>query len=50
MACYSYLMKVENQVQLADIAEVVVQDLHKQVHTLQVRQFIVGDINTHREK
>ena len=43
-------MEVEDKIQLTDIAEVVVQYLNKQVHTLEVCKLIVGDINTHGEE
>lgn len=36
-----YLVEVEHQVQLADIAEVVIKDLHKQVDCLQGSQLVV---------
>lgn len=32
----TYLVEVEHQVQLTDIAEIMVQDFHKQVNALQV--------------
>lgn len=45
-----YLVEVEDQVQLAHVAEVVVQDLHKQVHAFQVGQLVVGGVHTQAEE
>ena len=39
------LVEVEHQVQLAHVAEVVIQDLHKQVDALQVGQLVVGHVH-----
>jgi hypothetical protein len=36
-----YLVEVEDQVQLTDIAEVVIKDLHEQVDCLQGGQLVV---------
>ena len=46
----AYLVEVEDKVKLADIAEIMVQDFHKKVHTFKVCKFIVSHINTHGEK
>ena len=43
------LVEVEHQIQLADVAEVMVQDLHKQVDGLQVGQLIVCDVHAQAE-
>lgn len=43
-------MEVEDEVQLADVAEEVVQDLDKQMYALQIRQLIVGHVDAHREE
>jgi len=43
-------VKVEDQVQFTHIAEVVVQDLHKQVHALQVGQFVVSGVHAQAEE
>ncbi len=45
----NYLVKIEHQIQLADIAEVMVQNLHKQVDRLEIRQLVVSHVNTHAE-
>ena len=45
-----YLVEVEDQVQLAHIAEVMVKNLHKQVDTLQVSKLVVCDIDAHGEE
>lgn len=42
-------MEVEDKVKLADIAEVVIQDLHKQMDGLQVCQLIVSHVHTEAE-
>lgn len=44
------LVKVEDQVQLTHIAEVVVENLYKEMNTLQVGKLIISDIYTHGEK
>lgn len=43
-------MEIEYQVQLADIAEVVIQDLHKQMYALQVCQLIISNIDAEAEE
>ena len=43
----TYLVEVEDEVQLAHIAEVVIQDFHKQVDALQVCQLVVSHIHAH---
>ena len=43
-------MKIEDKVKLTDIAEIVIQDLHKQVYALQVCQLIVRSIHTQAEE
>ena len=43
-------MKVEHKVQLTDVAEVVVQNFHKEVDALKVRKFIVCNVYAHREE
>ena len=40
-------MEIEDKVKLTNIAEVVVQDLNKQVNALQVCKLIVCDVHTH---
>ena len=45
-----YLVEIENQIQFADIAEVVVQDLYKKVYALQIRQLVVCDIHAKTEE
>jgi hypothetical protein len=42
-------MKVENEVQLAHIAEVMIKNLNKQMNGLQVSQLIVCDIYAQAE-
>ncbi len=42
-------MEIEDEVKLADVAEVVIQDLHKEVDGLQVRQFVVSHVYTEAE-
>jgi hypothetical protein len=37
----THLIEVENQIQLAHIAEETVQDFHKEVYRFQIREFIV---------
>lgn len=46
----NYLVEVEDQIQLTDVAEVVIKDLHKQVNGLQGGQLVVRHINAHREE
>lgn len=43
-------MEVENEVELAHIAEEMVQDLHEQVDGLQVDQLIVIEVDTEGEE
>ncbi len=40
-----YLVKVEDNVELADVAEELVQELHKQMDGLQVRQLVVRHVH-----
>ncbi len=42
-------MEVEDEVQLADIAEVAVQHLHKLVDDLQGDQLVVGAVHAHHK-
>ena len=42
-----YLVKIEDQIQLTDIAKVSVEHLHKVVHKLQCDQLIVTAVNAH---
>lgn len=42
-----YLVKVEDQIQLTDIAKVSVEHLHKVVHKLQCDQLVVTAVNAH---
>ncbi len=42
-----YLVKIEDQIQLTDIAKVSVKNLHKMVHKLQCDQLIVTAVDTH---
>jgi hypothetical protein len=42
-------MEVENQIELADITEIVVQYLHKQVNRLQICELIVRHIYAEAE-
>ena len=44
-----YLVEIEDEVKLADIAEVVIQDLHKQMDGLQVCQLVVSHVYTEAE-
>ncbi len=46
----AYLVEVEDQVQLADVVEVMVQDLHEQVHALEVGQLVVRDVHAQHEE
>ncbi len=50
MSTTPHLVEVEDEVQLAHVAEVVVEDLHKQVDCFQAGQLIVGGINAHGEE
>jgi hypothetical protein len=43
-------VKVEDQVQFTHIAEVMVQDLHKQVDALQVGQLVIGGVHAQAEE
>jgi len=43
------LVKVEDQVQLADVVEIFVQHLHKVVDSLKVVKVIVADVHTNAE-
>ena len=49
LGCLLHLMEVEDQIELADIAEVVVQNLHKQVNRLQICELIVRHIYAEAE-
>ena len=49
MGCLLHLMEIEDQIELADIAEVVVQNLHKQVNRLQICELIVCHIYAEAE-
>lgn len=42
-------MEVEDDIQLADIAEVLVEVFHEQVDQLQVQQLIIVDVDAHCE-
>lgn len=44
------LVEVEDKVQLADVAEVRVQDLHEEVDGLEVGEVVVVDIDTEGEE
>lgn len=44
------LVKVEHQIQLANVAEKRIQNLHKQMNCLQIEQFIVTFIDHNAEK
>ena len=44
-----HLVEVEHQIKLADVAEVVIQDLHKEVDGLQVCELIICDVYTEAE-
>ena len=44
------LVEVEDEVELAYVAEKVVQNLHKQVDAFQVHQLIVSQVNAEREE
>ncbi len=43
----SYLVKIEDKIQLTDIAKVSVKNLHKMVHKLQCDELIVTAVNAH---
>lgn len=43
-------MKIEDKVKLTDIAEIVIQDLDKQVYALQICQLIVCSIHAEAEE
>lgn len=43
-------MKIKNQIELTHIAEEMIQNLHKQMNTLEVGQLIVCYVHTKREK
>lgn len=45
-----YLVEVEDQIKLTDIAEEVIQNLHKQMDALKVSQLIVRYVHAHGEK
>lgn len=45
-----YLVEVENQIKLTDIAEEMVQNLNEQVDAFKVSQLIVCYVNAQREK
>jgi len=45
----SYLVKIEDQIQLTDITKVSVQHLHKMVHKLQCDQLVVTAVNAHNK-
>lgn len=40
-----YLMEIENQIQLTDVAKKMIQYLHKQMNTFKIRQLVVRNIN-----
>lgn len=46
----TYLVEIEHQVQLTHVAEVVIQDLYKQVDGLQRHQLVVNGVNAHGEE
>ena len=46
---WPHLVKVEDEVQLADIAKVAVQDLNKVVNDLQREQLIVCGVHAHHK-
>lgn len=41
------LVEVEDQIQLTDVAEEMVQYLHKQMNAFKIGQLVVCDINAH---
>lgn len=45
-----YLEEVKDEVQLAHVAEVGIQDLDKQVNGLEVEQLVVGLVNARAEE
>ena len=44
-----YLVKIEDKIQLTDIAKVSVKNLHKMVHKLQCDQLVVTAVNAHNK-
>jgi hypothetical protein len=46
----TYLVEIKHQVQLAHIAKERIQHLHKEVDSLEIRQFVVIGIDTHAEE
>ena len=45
-----HLVEVEDEVELAHVGEVVVQDLDEEVDGLQVGQLVVGHVHAEREE
>ena len=45
-----YLVKVEDEVYLADVSKVSIQHFHKAMDGLQIGELIVGDVNTEGEE
>lgn len=48
--CFGYLVEVEHQIKLTNIAEEMVQNLDEQVDAFKVSQFIVRYVHTQGEK
>ena len=44
-----HLVEVEDQVELAHVVEVLVENLHKVVDCLQIHQVVVGDVDADTE-
>ena len=44
-----YLVEVEDKIELAHVAEVMVQNLHKQMDALKIGELIVSHVHTHGE-
>lgn len=43
-------MKIKNQIELTHIAEEMIQNLHKQMNTLEIGQLVICYVYTQREK
>jgi hypothetical protein len=48
--CVANLVKIEHQVELADVSKIPIKHLHKAVDALQVRQFVVRHVNAECEE
>jgi hypothetical protein len=46
----THLVEIEDQIQLADIAEELIQHLHEEVYRLKIRKFVVVRIYARAEE